>query len=161
MSEHIELKKDKRNLIWGIVIVSLLAITVIFLLIRMSMSDKEYQADRIRVLKDQMEEMRNQYSELAGVNKKLRREGDSLQGNLDVLWPKRALVYNARLRDRVSESLSLKPGDLAYLKYDSSRVVITDIVVGGNQFTYFVNYIIKTSKGETKQVSPFELNVIE
>jgi hypothetical protein len=74
------------------------------------------------------------------------------------LWPHRSLVHNARLRDRVSEGLTFKPGDIALLKQDSSRVVITDIIVGGNAFTYYVNYLVRTSKGENKQVSPYELN---
>lgn len=68
-----------------------------------------------------------------------------------------SLVYNAKLRDQVGGALELNPVDMALLKTDSSRVVVIDIKVGGNDLSYYLNYKVKTSKGELREVSPYEI----
>lgn len=158
MSETADLKKQKRNLIIALTTIVVLGATLIFLLIRISSNEQEAQVSKINSLIESMNALKQQQKILETKNKELHHKGDSLERNLNVLWPHRSLVHNARLRDRVAEGLNFKPGDIALLKQDSSRVVITDIIVGGNAFTYYVNYLVRTSKGENKQVSPYELN---
>jgi len=157
MNETVELKKDKRKLIMAFAGLFLLAALVVFLLIKIFGEKNDEQARKLDELSAQLELIKRQNKELLDQNKLLDRSGDSLKRNLDILWPNRALVYNARLRDRVSEGLEFKPGDMAVMKTDSSSVLITDVIVGGNQFTYYVHYLMRNAKGESKEVSPFEL----
>ena len=67
---------------------------------------------------------------------------------------------DAKLRDQVGVNLKLKPGDLAIMKTDSTRVVVTEIKVGGNDLNYYINYLVKNSKGEIKEVSPYEVDAL-
>lgn len=161
MNQTTDLKNQKRNLIIALASIVVLGAAVIFLLIRISNNEQQAQASRIGMLTEEINALKQQQKSLEKQNNELNHRGDSLERNLNVLWPHRSLVHNARLRDRVSEELSFKPGDIALLKQDSSRVVITDIIVGGNAFTYYVNYLVKNSKGENKQVSPLELKKID
>lgn len=157
MSDTTELKKDKRKLIIVLALVFVLSILVIFLLIRLFGNQRVEQERKLDELTEQLELIKTQNKELLSLNKSLDKKGDSLKRNLDFLWPNRSLVYNARLRDKVAEGLELKPGDVAMMKADSSKVIITEIIVGGNQFTYYVHYLVRNQKGEAKEVSPFEL----
>jgi hypothetical protein len=161
MNETIDLKKQKRNLIIALTTIVVLGAALVFLLIRISSNEQEAQASKINSLIESINALKQQQKVLETKTKELYHRGDSLERNLNVLWPHRSLVHNARLRDRVAEGLTFKPGDVARLKQDSSRVVITDILVGGNAFTYYVHYLVKTSKGENRQVSPFELDLIQ
>jgi hypothetical protein len=43
------------------------------------------------------------------------------------------------------------------LKTDSSAVIVTDILVGGNRYNYFVKFVVKNKKGEVLEVSPLEI----
>ena len=43
------------------------------------------------------------------------------------------------------------------LKMDSSVVIITDLVIGGNTFNYYIRFIVKNNKGVISEVSPVEL----
>lgn len=111
-----------------------------------------------------MTEMTNDIIQLKEELKSLRKEKmivshkkDSLQHNLDYLWLYKTLVQTAKLRDDVGEKFSFKPGDKVRLKADSSGVVITDMVVGGSEFNYYVRFKVKNKKGESFEVSPLEL----
>ena len=68
----------------------------------------------------------------------------------------RSLVYIANLRYKVGAELDLRPGDLAVVKTDSTKVVVTDIIVGGNQYTHYAYYLIRNVKGESKEMTPFD-----
>ena len=160
MSDTIELKKDKRKLIIVLALVFVLALVIIFLLIKVYGNQRDEQERQMEELTEQLEVVKSQNKELLSLSKSLDKKGDSLKRNLDILWPNRALVYNARLRDKVAEGLELKPGDVAMMKADSSKVIITEIIVGGNQFTYYVHYLVRNPKGEAKEVSPFELQIL-
>jgi hypothetical protein len=47
------------------------------------------------------------------------------------------------------------------LKADSSVVVITDLMVGGNRYNYFVKFLVKNNKGLQSEVSPIEIEQIK
>jgi hypothetical protein len=46
------------------------------------------------------------------------------------------------------------------MKTDSSIVIVTDILLGGNDYNYFLKFLIKNKKGESKEVSPLEIEVV-
>ena len=107
----------------------------------------------------ELSEIKEQLEDLSYLVKVLNKDKRLLNHQRDYLWPMRNLVHNAKLRDKVGGELAIKPGQVVRLKTDSSRVVITDIIVGGNDYNYFLHYLIKNNKGETKEVSPYELEV--
>ena len=43
------------------------------------------------------------------------------------------------------------------LKTDTSAVLVTDILVGGNKYNYFVKFLVKNNKGSLVEVSPLEI----
>lgn len=45
-------------------------------------------------------------------------------------------------------------GDIVYMKSDSSRVVIEDIVIGGGKYSYYIKYRVIYNDDKTKEVSP-------
>ena len=53
------------------------------------------------------------------------------------------------LRDRITANFDYKPGDLVRMKADSSIVIVTDIILGGNDYNYFLKFLIKNKKGES------------
>jgi hypothetical protein len=65
------------------------------------------------------------------------------------------------LRDRVTSNFNYKPGDLVRMKTDSSLVVVTDIILGGNEYNYFIKFLIKNRKGDSKEVSPLEIEALK
>jgi hypothetical protein len=154
VTEH---KKDKKKLIFIIVLLVLLSGLVIYLMTRSMSEEGRLHQSQLEKMKEQLELLDGNLKSLKSAHKKLNHERDSIKRNADYMWPMRSLVYNAKLRDKVGEAIDLKPGDMATMKTDSSKVIVTDIVVGGNQFTYYLHYLVRTTKGESKEVSPFEL----
>ncbi len=57
-------------------------------------------------------------------------------------------------RDSVSRRMDFKPGDFAYKKSDSSKVVVTDILVGGGLYDYYFRYRIIDKKGSEQEIKP-------
>ena len=86
---------------------------------------------------------------------------DSLKRNLDFLWVYKTLVQTARLRDQIGEKFDFTPGDVVRMKCDSSLVVVTDVITGGNQYNYYVRFLVKNKKGLSFEVSPLELAVFK
>ena len=82
---------------------------------------------------------------------------DSFQRNLDYLWQYKPLVQSTKFRDQIGSNFDIKPGDLVRLKTDSSAVLVTDILVGGNKYNYFVKFLVKNNKGSLVEVSPLEI----
>lgn len=57
-------------------------------------------------------------------------------------------------RDEAAVLLAYKSGQTAHLKRDSSRVVITGIIVGGNKYNYFIQYSVEYPDGKPGYVDP-------
>jgi hypothetical protein len=58
------------------------------------------------------------------------------------------------LRDSVSRRMEFKPGDVAFKKTDSSRVIVTDIIIGGGLYDYYFSYRITDNKGLQQEIKP-------
>ena len=157
MTSNLERKKNKTRWIVIFTAVILLSSGLIYLLIRSMSKEEQYYKSQLAQMSEQLAQVEGTLKSLQKNHQQLQHDRDSLKRNVDYLWPMRFLVYNAKLRDKVGEGLDLRPGDIALVKTDSSKVVVTDIVVGGNQFTYYVHYLTRNSKGESKQMTPFEL----
>ena len=65
----------------------------------------------------------------------------------------KTLTESMSARDLALKGL-LKVGDIAYMKNDSSRVVIIDRLIGGGNYNYYIEYKILYHDGKTAEVSP-------
>ena len=106
-------------------------------------------------------ELYDEIKSLKSTNSEINFKKDSLQNNMDFLWIYKSLVQASKLRDDVGANFSFKPGDKVRLKMDSSIVVITDLIIGGNTFNYYIRFNVKNNKGITSEVSPVELENLE
>lgn len=57
-------------------------------------------------------------------------------------------------RDSVSRKMDYKPGDVVYKKTDSSRVIVTDIIIGGGIYDYYFRYRIIDRAGTENEIKP-------
>lgn len=64
-----------------------------------------------------------------------------------------AMVY----RDESTNSLKYKPGNLAYMKLDSSVVLIKDILIGGSTYNYYIKYKVQRKDKSIEDINPEEI----
>ncbi len=129
------------------IIGAILLIAVIGLLIyfNLTASKRHQQAMAEMELKYQQE-----LSRLTMANRTI----DSLFRVATHLEKYRGLVEAGYTRDSSRIAIPHYIGDVVMLKVDSSRVVITDIIVGGGQFEYYVRYRVQHKDRRTEEVAP-------
>lgn len=130
---------------------------LIFYLVKSILDQKRNTEEQAKSFKTQMKELKSELKAVEQQYHRMTQKRDSLQNWVDYYHPMRAIIYNAKLRDRVMEVSSFKPGEVAKFKVDSTSAVIVEIKVGGNDLTYYVNYLVKNRKGQLVEVSPYEL----
>lgn len=159
--EELEQKKKRRKKAFILLLILFTgSVLILFFQQRSFNEDEEMYQNSLSNLKSDIKTMKNQIHNLRLNNKSLDHKKDSLQRNLSFLWKYKTLVKTARLRDQIGEDLSFKSGERVRMKADSSIVVITDLIVGGNTYNYYIKYLVKTNKGSTLDVSPFEIESI-
>jgi hypothetical protein len=159
--EELEQKKKRRKKAFILLILLFTgSILILFFQQRSFNEEEEMYKNSLGDLQSEMKIMKNQIHELKLNNKSLDHKKDSLQKNLSFLWKYKTLVQTARLRDQIGEDLSFESGERVRMKADSSIVVITDIIVGGNTYNYYIKYLVKTHKGLILDVSPFEIETL-
>ena len=57
-------------------------------------------------------------------------------------------------RNEATSDLKYGVGDIVYLKQDSSRVVIEDVLIGGGKYNYFIKYRVLFKDDSRKEVTP-------
>jgi len=57
-------------------------------------------------------------------------------------------------RDEAKSDITYGVGDIVYLKSDSSRVIISDVLIGGGQYNYYVKYRVLFDDDTTKELIP-------
>jgi hypothetical protein len=150
--------KPKRNKIWIIVLSSILFITIGVIY----WQNKSIQEDEkgIAELKESIKLLTKEIKNVKIKKHVVEIKRDSLQRNLDYLWQYKPLVQSSKFRDQIAANFNFHPGDRVRLKSDSSIVLVTDILVGGNRYNYFIKFIIKNNKGNTLEISPLEIEKI-
>ena len=138
-------------------ILGLMLAALIFFLVKSLLDQKRNTEEQAKSFKTQMKELKFELKAVEQQYHRMTQKRDSLQNWVDYYHPMRAIIYNAKLRDRVLEVSNFKPGDVAKFKVDSTSAVIVEIKVGGNDLTYYVNYLVKNRKGQLVEVSPYEL----
>ena len=151
--------KAKRKKIWFLILggVIVLSIGIIYWQNR-SISKEE--ANRTK-MEEQLALLATEIKSLKQQNYIVTSKKDSLQNNLNYLWQYKPLVQASKFRDDVGANFSFHPGDRVRLKSDSSVVVLTDILIGGNRYNYFIKFIAKNNKGNVVELSPIEIQKIE
>lgn len=159
MSDSIEKQTKKVNLkkITIYIIIGITILSTLILLVNSLLSQQRENQLQSREFKLQLNKLNQELKRINGNFRQMTKKRDSLQSWVNYYQPMRAVIYNAKLRDRVMDGLDFKPGDVARFKVDSTTAVIVEIKVGGNDLNYYVNYLVKNRKGLLVEVSPFEL----
>jgi uncharacterized protein (DUF3084 family) len=141
----------------------ILCITVVITLGIILWQNQSLKDDQIGIagLKLNVEKLQQEMNTIKNKKREVEINRDSLQKNLNYLWQYKTLVQSTKVRDQVGDNFNFQPGDRVRLKADSSVVVITDLMVGGNRYNYFVKFLIKNNKGLQSEVSPIELEQIK
>lgn len=79
---------------------------------------------------------------------------DSLNKANGELSKYKALTQAMIHRDEATNQLKYKIGDMVYLKNDSSRVVIEDVLIGGGKYNYYVKYRVLLKDNTTREMVP-------
>lgn len=151
---------NKKTIIIAGLIIAIISSVLYFQFINQSKEEKEYQTTVLE-LKQNVQVLQKQLKSIKKEKTIVSFEKDSLKKNLNYLWGYKPLVMTSYLRDRITANFDYKPGDLVRMKADSSIVLVTDIVLGGNDYNYFLKFLIKNKKGEIKEVSPIEIQSIK
>jgi uncharacterized protein (DUF3084 family) len=151
--------QSKKNQRW-IIILAVSVVITIGVIYWQNQSLKEDQMG-IAALESNIEQLKQEMNTIKNKKREVEINRDSLQKNLNYLWQYKTLVQSTKVRDQVGDNFNFQPGDRVRLKADSSVVVITDLMVGGNRYNYFVKFLIKNNKGLQSEVSPIELEQIK
>jgi uncharacterized protein (DUF3084 family) len=151
--------QSKKNQRW-IIILAVSVVITIGVIYWQNQSLKEDQMG-IATLESNIEQLKQEMNTIKNKKREVEINRDSLQKNLNYLWQYKTLVQSTKVRDQVGDNFNFQPGDRVRLKADSSVVVITDLMVGGNRYNYFVKFLIKNNKGLQSEVSPVELEQIK
>jgi len=57
-------------------------------------------------------------------------------------------------REEATSQLKHKVGDLVYMKNDSAKVVIEDVLIGGGKYNYYIKFKVLYKDNTTKEVVP-------
>lgn len=79
---------------------------------------------------------------------------DSLLKEVKQLSIYKSLTKAMVHRDEATVLLKHKVGDFVYLKIDSSRVIISDIIIGGAQYEYYIKYKVLYKDKTTEDIAP-------
>lgn len=78
---------------------------------------------------------------------------DSLLAKNKMLYSQKQLTEAMNFRDASVKPL-LNVGDRVVLRVDSSEAVISDIIIGGDSYTYYIKYVLLHKDRTTETVSP-------
>jgi len=161
MSVLDRVKQLNRKWIIAFFMIGFVSLGTIYLLFQNINEGNRLRKKEAKEMQAQIEELSKAISSLDKKNRQLSRMKDSLQRHVSYMWPMRSIVYNAKLRDKVADGLDFKPGQSVRVKADSTIVIITDYIVGGNSYTYFIHFRTKNKKGEFVEYSPYELEALD
>lgn len=139
-------KPQKKSKIWIIIGFVVLLGVIVLLFINNSNQSKKHQEEIVAL----QVQYQNDLNRLGRANVTI----DSLFKVAYHLEKYRGLVEAGYTRDSSRIAIPHYVGDVVMLKVDSSRVVITDIVVGGSQFEYYVRYRVQHKDRTIEEVAP-------
>jgi len=105
----------------------------------------------------ELDSTRMELSNFQGLSLAKTRYIDSLSKVNLLLSKYRALTDAMTYRDSIRKPLEFRIGENVRMKRDSSRVLVDDIIVGGDKFSYYIKYIIEHKDKSLETVSPEKL----
>lgn len=147
--------KAKRKKIWFLILGGVIVLSIGIIYWQNDSISKEEQNQK--KLQEQLALLATEIKSLKQKNYIVSSKKDSLQNNLNYLWHYKPLVQSSKFRDDVGANFNFHPGDRVRLKSDSSIVVLTDILIGGNRYNYFIKFMAKNNKGNAVELSPIEI----
>ena len=127
-----------------IILFSLLVIAM-GVTIYMQNSEVNKKKSEIDALQNASRNANTRYNRLLNTN-------DSLSLINSFLAKYRVLTEAMTYRDSMKLLLRYNVGDIVYLKRDSSRAVISDVVMGGGKHEYYIKYKIIFRSGKEEEV---------
>jgi len=85
---------------------------------------------------------------------KLIKTNDSLSFINALLSKYRTLTDAMKYRDSVRLPLKYSVGDKVFLKKDSSRAIVNDIIIGGSKHEYYIKYKVLFKNGQEEEILP-------
>lgn len=79
---------------------------------------------------------------------------DSLKEEVRQLSFYKTLTKAMVHRDEAASLLKYKVGDIVYLKTDSTKAVISDIIIGGSKYEYYIRYRLTFKDKSDEDVVP-------
>lgn len=110
----------------------------------MSLIEKDREIKR---LNDKVAEVRSERGSCYALKDSLARDNARLS-----IYKTLSLAMSHR--DDAGKRLSHRVGDVTYLKIDSTKVVIEDIIVGGNDYNYYIKYIVLFKDNSSRLINP-------
>lgn len=136
-------KRVKKNIILAVVCVTLFAIIAYSSLVWVIVKDGKVQQETNKKLQQEQ-----------SLNSTCRYKRDSLSKEVKTLSIYKSLTKAMVHRDEASALLVYKVGDFVYMKRDSARVVVSDIIIGGSKFEYYIKYKVLHKDNSTEEVIP-------
>lgn len=108
----------------------------------------------LRVAEDRARERLSELRETQQQNSYLSRRSDSLYKEATMLSANRPLSLAISHRDNATKLLKFSVGEAVYLKRDSTRVIVTDVIIGGSAYNYYVRYRVANRENREEEIIP-------
>ncbi|MEI6673119.1 MAG: hypothetical protein WCL02_07550 [bacterium] len=99
-------------------------------------------------------QLTQKYEYEKSVNENLKINKDSLQKTNVQLSSYQPLTSAMIQRDDIRRNMEYHPGDFLIMKVDSSRVLVVDIIIGGDTYNYTLHYLVQHKDKKYEEVSP-------
>lgn len=103
---------------------------------------------------DSLKEANAKLQKEQGLNQTCNYKVDSLRRENKELSVFKTLTKAMVQREEVNSKLPHKIGQIVFLKRDSSRVIIEDIISGGAKYDYYVRYRVLYKDNHAEEVKP-------
>jgi hypothetical protein len=141
-------EQTKKTSNWKIIVLIFSALTIIVTgFVYLMISNARDNAER-------MQKQNELYLKESLENSVCSFKRDSLQREVNSLSVYRSLTKAMVHRDEATSLLKYKVGDFVYMKRDSAKVVVSDIVIGGSKYEYYVRYKVLHKDKTEEEVIP-------
>lgn len=136
-------KKPTNKFLWLFIFIGTIALLSYIMLVWSVIDDKKILKEaNAKLLKEQSDNLNCNYKR------------DSLFREVQQLSSYKAITSAIAHRDKATEFLKYKIGDIVRLKSDSAKVVVYDIVIGGSKYEYYIKYKVQHKNKTTEEVDP-------
>jgi hypothetical protein len=126
---------------------------ILFSLVIIAMGVTIYlQNSEVSKKKSQIDAMEKASKNANARYNQLKYTNDSLDLINGFLAKYRVLTEAMTYRDSMKLQLKYNVGDIVYLKRDSSRAVVSDVVMGGGKHEYYIKYKVIFRSGKEEEV---------